>query len=123
MKVSMGELEVLYSGSVLQHGDNPIKIVLDPDDPPLLFTVMFGYDYANPNPSVKLELTDETSLNVFLINYDYPLGVANSLTNLGTAKGRELSCMFSVTSVGSEPNSKVRTFNYSFFLGKTVASD
>jgi len=115
MKVKVGELDLLHSGSMLQHNEAEIELLVDNDDPHVTIRCVF----VGPSCEVKDLTLSIPSPTELVIRLPGSIPIAIAPTYIGTTENRELYIALSSVPMGIYPNIN-RNFTYSLYLGVSV---
>jgi hypothetical protein len=120
MKITTGEYEVLYSGTVIGVIDEPIEFQFPKNQGSIKIIIEFKSDDSNTkNLPIELNAINKKTLKMTLINLN-DLGAGNTkIINIGNIGGRKLFINYRVYSI----NELSKTLHYSFYLGKEATND
>ncbi|MFT4646263.1 MAG: hypothetical protein ACI8RP_001612 [Urechidicola sp.] len=119
MKITSGDYEVLYSGTVIGIINNPIEFQFTKKEGSIKIIIVFKSDHSLKDSLTELNVVDEKTLEMVLINMD-DVGTGNTETmHLGTIQNRNLYINYRVYSIPQLS----KTIHYTFYLGEEVAND
>jgi hypothetical protein len=113
VSVKVGNLDLLASGSILTHDNNPIEFKVSN----LHFELVFNEDESVSANKIEFETpaTNQNTLIIKAINFNDILGIMNTYPlNVGTLSNRILYFSFIVYKIDNNN----RVIHYSWFLEK-----
>lgn len=118
MKITIEDLEMIHSGTVIQVKNYPIKVTL-PDNIEGDFTFIFSFlkNTVEKGPHVKVKSHDMFTLEFDFINFENQISLANpDIIPVGTLRKRQLFFSYRVFMHENTGN----TLIFNFYLGKEV---
>jgi hypothetical protein len=92
MKVEIGEYDLVYSETIIQFGNNPVKITLrDMIEGDFTFHLNFIYNPQNPAVVTNQRPINKFNVQIDFVNFNQPNFVGNTvLLHLGTLMKKNL---------------------------------
>lgn len=118
MKITIEDLELIHSGTVIQIKNYPIKVVL-PDNVEGDYTFIFSFlrDSVNKSPYIKLNCTNVFTMEFDFINFENDISLASTdIIEVGSLRRRQLFFSYRVLMHQNTGN----TLIFNFYLGKEV---
>jgi hypothetical protein len=115
MKITFGEYEEIYSGTVIGIKNEPIVFQFPSDKASLRFTINFIKDDSVKGAFIKTNILENIALEIYLINFEDSMGAGNvEPLKIGYLGNRDLFINFRASYI----NGISHTLHYTFFLGK-----
>lgn len=116
MEISIGDYELVYSGTIIGIGDDPIKIKLpDEIEGDFSFEINFIQDSVDKKTVTNYTAIDNFTLKIDFMNFNGCMGAGNTtLIKLGTLRKKPLYLNYRVFDLATV--SKALLFN--FYVGK-----
>lgn len=81
IKITTGDLELIYTGTVIEHNNAPIKITLiDKYEGDYTFIFKFEKDNKINKPIWRANVIDPHTLEIILINFENQVSIGNTET-------------------------------------------
>ncbi|MFZ4672524.1 MAG: DUF6864 domain-containing function [Flavobacterium sp.] len=115
MKITSGEYELLYSGTVIGINDEDISFEFPPEKASLKTIISFKTNTSEKNSSINFELIDNKTLKIILINAESSLGTGNTnVLDIGNIDDKTLFFNYRIYSIKNIS----KTIHYTFYLRK-----
>jgi hypothetical protein len=114
-----GDLELIASGTLIVNSQVPTKLTLGTGNESLDFIFIFENKEGDPNiPGIRSRALTNTSIEIVFINFYNPVGTfIKELWKTGNIENRVLYFGYFVKSF---PDTKLKSFEYTFYLGEAV---
>jgi hypothetical protein len=114
MKITSGEYEVIYSGTVIGAEKEPIEFQFPPERASIKIIIDFRKDSKIKDSPIEFDFPDNKTLKMTLVNVT-DLGSGNtSILEIGNIEDRKLFMNYRVYSIKDIS----KTIHYTFYLGK-----
>ncbi len=118
VELTIDEMDLINSGTFLTHSNSNIKMKLIDEGPPIFLKIQFQNDDQDKKARVvtKIESTDTVELS--FLNFNNPLGFFSTFPLLiGSSYDRHLYLTYAIYGI---PESNLKKFDYSIYLGEEV---
>lgn len=117
MKISSGEYEVLYSGTIIGIEDKDIEFNFPENHASLKIIFSFKTDPLVKDSPIQFDLPGDKTLRLTLVNTNSSLGTGNTqVLEIGFIDNRKLYLNYRVYAISDIS----KTIHYTFYLGKEV---
>lgn len=115
MKITSGEYEVIFSGTVIGIDEEPIEFQFPDTHASLKIVIDFKDDPSTQGSPIKFDFPEDNALKITMINSKSSMGSGNTkLLEIGFLGSRLLYLNYRVYSI----NDISKTIHYTFYLGK-----